>query len=226
MQKHTFKIVGSILLIVGALVFLYRAMTPSAPIIEQRPFEALGQVAAGEAQKFIGSSGGRVALIVRDTRHYPNPHMDYICVAFIKACAQKKIQIVSTNLLKIDPLSPPRVPIGDYQELFIKLKEKDVIVSFMGPPVLTNPDDRSRFSDKGPKVVALCLDPIPKQVNLKYLFSENLLHTAIINRPAPDGALPKGGNLRAWFDHFYQILTPANLNDLPASSEIASYRAL
>jgi hypothetical protein len=136
------------------------------------------------------------------------------------------LPVISTNRLKIDPLSATRVPLGDYVDLFTKLTEKDVIVSFMGPPMLTTPDDRKKFPDKGPKVVALCLDPIPKQVNLKSLFAEELLHSAIISRPAPDVALPKGGNPRAWFDHFYQVLTRTNLNELPISTEIASLRPL
>jgi hypothetical protein len=223
MQKNSFKIVGSILVIIGTIVFLCLSMTPGAPIIDKRPFEALGQVAAEEAQAYIGKSGGRIALILRDTRLYPNPQMDAMRAAFIKTCAQKDTVIIATNLVKVDPLNSPRVPLGDYQELFIKLTEKDVIVSFMGPPVLTSVEDRQRFPVKGPKVVALCLDPIPRQVNLKSLFSQNLLHTAIINRAAPDAGLPKGGTSRAWFDHFYQILTSSNLGDMPASLEFTGY---
>jgi glucosamine 6-phosphate synthetase-like amidotransferase/phosphosugar isomerase protein len=39
-------------------------MSPSAPILEHRPYEALGQVAAEEAQKLIGNRG-RIALITQ-----------------------------------------------------------------------------------------------------------------------------------------------------------------
>ncbi|HEX2972005.1 MAG TPA: hypothetical protein VHP11_06710 [Tepidisphaeraceae bacterium] len=221
MQTSKFKIIGATLVILGAVVFLYLSMSPSAPIVEHRPFEALGQVAAEEAQKLIGNRG-RIALITRDTDLYPNPQMDYICDAFYKAAAQMKLTLVSTNRLKIDPLNATRVPLGDYQALFMKLSERDVIVSLMGPPPVTSPEDRAKIPEKRPKVVALCLGTIPRQINLRALFAQNLLHTAIINRPNPETALPKSGDPHAWFDHFYEIMTPSNQNDLPASTEIAS----
>jgi len=217
MQRTTIKTIGATLVIVGAVVFLYFTMTPSAPIINPKPFEALGQTAAEEAHKWIGN-GGRVALISRDTRLFPSPHMDYMRGAFLKYLRQLKISVLATNLLKEDPLRAARVPPADYQELLQKLTDKDVIVSFLGPPILS-PEQKKKLPEKGPKVVALCTGSVPRQVNLKELFAENLLQTAIISRPNPETVLPKNGNLRTWFDHFYLIVTSANLNDLPGPAD-------
>lgn len=216
MQKDTIKTLGATLVILGAVCFLYVAMTPWFPRFNRKPFEALGQTAAEEAQKLTGN-GGRVVLISRDTTVFPNPHLACIQAAFLNSLQKARISVLATNLLKEDPLRPARVPPNDFMELLSKLTEKDVIVSFLGPPLLTA-EQRKKLPEKGAKVMALCTGELPRQVNLKELFTDNLLHAAIISRANPEVILPKNGNLRTWFDHFYQVVTPANLNDLPAET--------
>ena len=96
-----------------------------------------------------------------------------------------------------------------------KTGEADVIVSFLGPPVFTDAQV-ARLGGKRPKLVAFCTGAMPDQVDLPRVFEQKLLHVAIISRASPTTAGPEPANLRAWFDRMYQVITPANLAELPS----------
>src|SRR5205823_6481476 len=66
MREDRIKIAAAIITMAGSLLFLYFSSHESAPKLEMRPHEALGQVLAEEAAKLVGS-GGRITLITRDT---------------------------------------------------------------------------------------------------------------------------------------------------------------
>jgi hypothetical protein len=213
MQAEKIKTILASLVILAAVAFIYFSMTPRPPSVESNPHEALGQAVAKEAVNLLGS-GGRVTLVVRDTRVFPNPATDYQVAAFRETLRKAKVSIAATNLIKLDPLRLPRVAPGDFLEIIKRTQEGDVIASFLGPPVISA-KEKAQLGDKRPRIVAVCTGPMPRQINLQELFAQNLLHAAVISLPSPDPALPKTENLQIWFDHFFQLVTPANLNDLP-----------
>jgi len=210
------KIVGAVavVIILAALGSLYITLIGLGPGINSRPHEALGQAMAEEAVKLLGP-GGRVLLIRRDTRLFPNPATDVQMRAFHRELRKTGANIAATNVVKIDPLRLVSVPAGDYFQLLKKATESDVVVSFLGPPVF-DPSQTSKLGDKRPKIVALCSGDMPRQIDLKRAFGEKLLHAAILSRQnAGESSAPTGGdNPVAWFNQFFVVATPANFAEL------------
>jgi hypothetical protein len=200
----------------GALSFLFYSVYGLGPHFDLRPHEALGQTVAGEALKLLGP-GGRVILVTRDLALFKNPPVKAQVGSFCQALKKGGGTVGVTNHIKIDPLRLVSVPPGDFFLILKKASEPDVIVSFLGPPVL-NPEQVSKLEEKRPKVVALCTGAMPRQVNLKRLFDDKLLHVAVISRTPLAANAPEFGSVQACFDHWYALVTPANLDDLPANA--------
>jgi hypothetical protein len=178
---------------VGALLFLFFSLYEFPPRVNPKPHEALGQIVAQEAVKLLGP-GGRVTLITRDTSVFKNPAIDLQIKSFsqtIKTLGGSVGQLIS---IKVDPLRIMSVPPGDFFQILKKASDADVIVSFLGPPV--------------------CSGAMPKQVNLKDIFEEKLLHVAVVSRRTASTAPPTSETTQGWFDHLYVLVTPANLSEL------------
>ena len=213
MQARQIKIVFSLLVIAAAgAVLCFRYFGPM-PRVEPRPHAALGEALAEQAGKLLGQ-GGRVTLIAPDTDAFHYPAAEMQLKAFHKALLRAGHKVAATNLIKLDPLRVVRVPPGDFAEILRKQSEADVVVSLMGPPVMS-PEQKARVGSKRPKVIAICSGDMPRQINLPALFADNLLHAAVVSRPRL-GAPPASDTPSAWFDHFFQWITPQNQADLPA----------
>ncbi len=214
MQAERTKTAFATLAIVGALAYLFFAMKPNPPLGDRKPHEALGQVVAEEACKLVGS-GGKIFVITRDTSVLKNPAIDFQMRAFAKAVAKTKNVIASTNLIKLEPLYLPRVqPPSVFVELIRRAQPADVIVSFLGPPLIPE-EERARLGEKRPKIIAMCSGPMPRMINLKTIFAQDLLHLAIVSRSNPEAKPPKSDDPRLFFDQYYQLITQSNLNELP-----------
>ncbi len=200
-------------MMVASAGLLFFSFHKAPPNVDARPQEGVGQVLEEEAAKLLGS-GGRVTVITWDLSTSKNPTAEIQMKSFYQAVRKANLILASTNAIKLDPLRLIRVPSGDFLELLKKQSESDVIVSFLGPPVLSA-EQRSKLGEKKSRVVALCSGGLPWQIDLKELFAQNLLQAAITSRPAPAPDPPQSSNPRDWFDHFYQVITAANLAVLP-----------
>src|ERR1043166_5533161 len=209
MSTERAKTIAGCIMILGSLLVLYFSWGEASPRVEGRPHEALGQVLAEEAAKVLGS-GGRLTLVARDTAAIKNPSADFQARGFHQAIEKAKLTVSATNAIRLDPLRLVRVPPGDFVDLIRRQSENDVIASLLGPPVL-NSEQRARLGEKAPHIVAVCSGELPRQVNLRELFAQNLLQVAIISRPKPGPAPVTSNNPRDWFDPFYQVITSSNL---------------
>lgn len=210
MPVRQVKIVFSLLAIIASSgLLLYRYFQPIQKM-EPRPHLALGEALAERTVTLLGS-GGRITLIVPDTVTFKYPGAELQLKAFHRALRRAGLSVAVTNVIRLDPLRPPRVPPGD--EVFRKQSDADVVVSLMGPPSLTA-EQKARLGEKRPKVIAVCSGDMSRQINLKALFADNLLQAAIISRPKP-GPPPASENLAPWFDQYFQWITPQNVSDLP-----------
>lgn len=207
------------LVILGAAAFLFAYLHPSPPRPEVALHEGIGQVLAEEAAKLM-RPGGTVTLIARDAALFDCPAAEYQMQGFLRTAAKARLKVGTTNWIKLDPLRLVRVPPGDFLVALLRQREGGVVVSLLGPPLLST-EQRAQLGESRPKVVAFCSGDVPRHVNLRELFDLGLLHVAIISRPSPPLTKPDSKNPRAWFDHYYQVITPANLAGLPEPSVAA-----
>jgi hypothetical protein len=212
------RIVGTVAVVVtlAALGSLYVALIGLPPRVDVRPHEALGGAMALETRKLLGS-GGRIHLIRRDTALYPNPAADAQVRAFQRELQKAGASVATITVIKKDPLSLMSVPPGDFYRILEKASEGDVIALFMGPPTLTA-DQLAKLGIKRPKVVAVCSGDMPRQVDLRRSFEQNLVEAAILSRRDVPSVLPASDSLQAWFDHFFVVARQANLTELLPSS--------
>lgn len=197
-----------------AWISIYLSVWGLPPRLDARPHEALGRIVAEEALKLRGPEG-KLRLICRDTVRFKSPATAAQLRGFHSVCQANGAVVAATNSLKIDPLRLMNVPGLDYLQILKASSEADVVVSFLGPPVL-NSDQLVRLPEKRPKVVAVCSGAMPSQVNLKRIFDDKLLHLAVISRPDITTNGPASDTPRSWFDHLYTLITPASLSELPA----------
>jgi len=196
---------------VGVLYFSFWYVP--GPAVNRAPALGLGQSVARETVKLL-SGKGRVFLIHRDSAAFKNPIAETQVKGFQAALAEAGQKIAVTNLLRVDPLRVASVPPGDFFELLRRTTEADVVVSFLGPPDLTQ-DQAEALKTSHARVVAVCSGNLPQQMNLKTLFERQLLHVAIISRTLPQRSLPENATPQAWFEMLYEVVRPANLGDLP-----------
>ena len=199
------------LAIIAAWAVIYFSLYPLPPPLDRGPHRALGQVLAQEALK-LRQPGGRVFLITRDTTMFKSPAFEAQAEGFRQTLKKARVEIAATRLQKVDPLRVLGVPPGDYLDLLSKTNDKDVIVSLLGPPVL-EAGQIAKLDSNRARVLAVCSGAMPRQIDLKRLFDEQLLHAAVISRSEP-AASPAPGPTGE-FDRFFKLITPANLTDLP-----------
>ena len=203
MQMQKVKTGLSLATIVASMAVLLFHFFQLPPKIDPRPHIGIGNVLAEQAAKALGT-GGRIILVAPDTATFRWPGPEVQLKALFSALRKRNLAVAVTNVIKLDPGRLVRVNADDFMNLLRKQSEADVVVSLLGPP-LPNADQKARLPAKRPRVIAVCAGDMPKQINLSALFDDNLLHVAIVSRPAPAVGLPETDDPQTWFDHFYQV---------------------
>ena len=212
MTQNKIKALLAMVFMVGAFVWLYLFFNPLTPGIDHQPHEALGEVLAQETIKFLGA-GGKVIIIDRDTLTFPNPASDTQLKRFEQVLKKGGVKTPTLHLLKMNPIGLMMVPPGDFFEIIKKAGEADVIVSFLGPPMLSD-EQIAKLGNKRPKIVAVCSGEMPARINLKQMFDEKLLRAAVLTRKNPP-ARSAGSGPRDHFEQWFWLATPANVAELP-----------
>lgn len=212
MTQNKIKAVLAMLAIGGAFAWLYLFYNPLTPGIDHQPHEALGEVLAQETIKLLGT-GGKVIIISRDTHTFPNPASDTQLKRFEQVLKKGGVKAGTLHLLKMNPIGLMMVPPGDFLEIIKKGSDADVIVSFLGPPVLSD-EQIAKLGNKRPKIIAVCSGEMPARINLKQMFDEKLLRAAVLSRKNPP-ARSAGSSSRDHFEQWFWLATPANVAELP-----------
>jgi hypothetical protein len=158
--------------------------------------------------------GGQIMVITRDTDAFQNPASDFLLAGFERELRQAHAGINTLQRLQTDPLRLVEVPSGDFQNWIHHAAAGDVIVSFMGPPLLT-PEQRRQLGEIQPAVMAFCPGNWPERVDLRPLFAAGLLRAAVVARPNPTRAASNSGQ----FDQNFTVVTQANVDDFMAAAE-------
>jgi len=183
------------------------------PRLERSPHQATGRVIAEEALKLL-KSGGEIVVIGRDTTAFKNPASDVQMASFRQTISRAQAKINAVHTLQVDPLRPVEVPSGDFFELLRKTPPQDVIVSFMGPPLLSEAQ-RLQLGEVKPRVIAFCSGSIPQQIDLRSLFEQGLLQTAIVSKRNVAVSTQSVSGYRQCFDRCFTIITSENVSMLP-----------
>ena len=185
-----------------------------APGLNAEPHRAAGAELARQTLSLL-KPGGEIMVITRDTATFPNPAADVLLDSFQRELRQGHVNIGSIQRLQVDPLRLIEVPSGDFQNWIHHAASGDVIVSFMGPPLLTS-EQRRQLGEITPAVLAFCPGSWPDQIDFRPLFADGLLRAAILSRDDQHPASTKPKNRQAWFDQNFTVVTKANVEEFVA----------
>jgi hypothetical protein len=205
--------------IVATWGWLYVFLHPRPPAIDRRPHEAMGEVLAAEAAKVL-EPGARLLVIARDPEPFHVPASAAQMDGFMRALKNAGKSVSTIHKYQQDPLRLVNVPPGDFFELLRRGQPNDVIVSFLGPPVLDHAQ-LAKLGDKRPRILAVCAGAMPAQVDLKKIFDQKLLFAAVVSRQdAPRRA--SAGSKQSAFEQMFKVITAANLSELAPSAVAAN----
>ena len=197
--------------ILAASVWLYSFFSPHVPALDRRPRQAAGDRLAREAVRRL-EPGARLIVLARDSKPSKVEANEVQMDAFLGALKKAGQSVAVTHRLRLDPLRPPAVTAGDFIALLKSGQENDVIVSFLGPPVLSD-EQAAALSGQRPQVIALCPRGSAEVFDLKRPFQQKLLAgAAVLRLNAP--VKFAGANQEEAFNHLFAWITPANLADL------------
>lgn len=218
-QSKTIRSIAVVVLILSSAV-LGVTLFPPGPSFDPAPHRALGVAAAEEILKLQAGAGGRILLIDRDPNLF---HQSRAIAAHLRALhetlARSGQRIAVTNFIKTDPNRLLAAPPGEFFELLRRTKSIDVVVSFLGPPML-KAEQAQLLKGEQARVLAFCPGNVPRQSDLAQLFRLRVVQAAIVDQPHP---VTKGGENempRATFDRLYRIVTSENAAELGATTTV------
>lgn len=213
------KVIGTaagVVALGSALALVFTLSAGFGPHLDAAPYEAVGRVLARQTLGFL-KPGGHVTVITRDTVSFQNPATDYQLASFRRELAKTGAKLDSVQALQIDPLRPMTVPAGDFFQWIKNASTGDVLVSFMGPPVLSE-TQLAQLGDVKPAIVAFCSGSVRDQVDLRALFSLGLLRAAVVSKRSAAVRIRPAGSERELFDRQFVEVTTANIGALSAVS--------
>lgn len=195
------------LILLGSLAALILTLRGGSPPNHSAIQESIGQNLAREAVKHLGP-GRRLTVLARDTTIFPQPAADQVLASFIREAGRAGATVTGVQRFEVDPLRPAQVPSGDFLELIRHSAPGDVIVSLLGPPLLSEEQRTQLPAVPGCRIVALCAGPFPDAAGLRQLAAQNLLHAAITDRPSTRGTPPSKSRGRETFEELYALFQP------------------
>ena len=174
------------------------------PPVDRKLHSEIGRALAKEALS-LSRPGGQIIVITRDTEAFHQPALDILLKSFRKEVSQAGEITVATQSIQLDPLRPVEIPPGDFYELIRRSTADRVIVSLLGPPVLTG-EQRVALGRVKPKIIAFCSGNPAETLDLRELFNAGLLHVALINRRASSGTGDTHPNSSSTFDRLYTVV--------------------
>lgn len=204
MSHRRFIEVIAVLSGLAAAVALLLTLWELPPRTDRALHTALGKAIARETLK-LARPGGRITVITRNTSEFQQPALDLMLRSLRRELADGGATVV-VQAIQLDPLRPVEVPAGDFYDLIRRAAADQVIVSLLGPPMLTE-EQWGKLGPVKPKIVAFYPGNVAETIDLRRLFDAGLLHVAVVNRaPAPgQGAKPA----RAFDDLYTVVRAPA-----------------
>lgn len=216
-RKAAAAILFTILAVVTGLVSFASLPAP----VDKKLHAEIGGALATEAAGLL-RPGGKITVISRDTETFPQPALDILLKNFTRHIGKETP--VATLLIQVDPLRPASVPPGDFFELLRKSKPEDVIISLLGPPMLSD-QQRLVLGGVRPKIVALCSGAMAGNLDLRTLFDAGLVHAAVVGRTFTVATTEAARRVPRNFETLYQTYTSKELATLPVSAARALFNS-
>lgn len=194
----------SLLCALAAWIAFFITLCELPPRTDRGLHAAIGKTLALEAIRLMGP-GGSIVLITRDTETFPQPAISVLTASFERAIRRAGARLADRHEIQLDPLRPVEAPPGDFFELIRRAAPGNVIVSLMGPPVLTE-EQQTKLGVIRPKIVAFCAGNLAEIVDFNQLFEAGLLHAAVISRspgPSAGAATTRGSSA---YDRLYTLI--------------------
>lgn len=198
------RITTAIFLIVAAWATAVAVLVPFPPVADSTLPSAAGKAIAGQTIS-LAKPGSPVFILTPDTQEFPRPAFDVLCRSLEKELRSAHVPISGVRKFELDPLRPVEVPAGDFLEMLRRAPSNTVIVSLLGPPLLSD-GQRKEVGKAHPRVVAFCSGSTPTRADLAELCEEGFLDAAVVAiQPAQLGAKPE-----PLFSNRYEVLTSTN----------------
>lgn len=149
---------------------------PASP--DRARHAALGRTLAQEALRLL-KPGTPLVLIAHDTQEFKHPEAASLLRGFESTLREAGVAITTRHSVEVDPLRALEVPSGDFFEILRKMSAGGVVVSFLGPPILS-PEQRARLGEVRCAVVAFCPGATPRRTNLRALLESGLVTSALV----------------------------------------------
>ncbi len=211
MGKSRLITIVSVAAIAGSLLALFLTFGAYPPGTDATVPREVGRSLAEAATKLL-PPGGRITVLARDTSTFPQPAAAATLEALLGEIRKAGATVASVEVMQVDPLRPLQVSPDDFYQLLRRAKANDVIVSLMGPPLLSD-EQRQTLGEVKPQIVAFCPGNLPNYIDLRLLAERHLLHAAVLGRPLPSKAAPP---LAETFDNLYSRASAADLAKLPS----------
>jgi hypothetical protein len=190
--------------IIGSLAVLALVTFRLPPNSDRSLHESIGAALAKQTLA-VASPQSHITVITRDTDAFPQPTIDSLMRGFQKELGRAGVKLGSIQRLQLDPLRPSEVPPGDFYERIRRGTTEQVVVSFLGPPLLSA-EQWTRIGRVKPRIIAFCPGPISRTVDLQQLMAAGYLHGAIVSRPPGRGVQP--AKSKRGFDDLYIAWSP------------------
>jgi hypothetical protein len=211
MQNNKAIGVAAGLATLGASAMVWFSTREFPPRFNPKPHEAAGKALAQQSLDWV-KPGGQIIVIARDTTTFKQPAAEILLASFTKTIRSAGAANLVVRSMQVDPLRPVVAPAGDFADLIRKAPEGSVIVSLMGPPLLTE-EQRSQLGEIKPKIIAFCPGTMIDGAGLRQLFEQRLLNAAVVSKRSPV-ASASPNSPEAWFEEYFVTVTASNLGDL------------
>ena len=211
-DSKTIQIIAALVTVGAVAAMVITERGGFAPSLNAAPHRAAGAELARQALSLM-KPGGQIMVITRDTMAFQNPASDFLLEGFQRELRRAHAGIGEIQRLQVDPLRLIEVPSGDFQNWIHHAAAGDVIVSFMGPPLLTS-EQRRQLGEIQPAIVAFCPGGWPDWVDFRSLFAQGLLRAAIVSRCDQHSTAVNSQK----FDQNFTVITAANVDEFMATS--------
>lgn len=219
-DNKVIQTVAVVVSISAVVAMMLTARGGLAPSLNPEPHRTAGAELARQALSLL-KPGGQISVLTRDTAIFPNPATDVLLDSFQHELRKAHVSISGKQKLEVDPLRRLEVPSGDFQGWIHHANGGDVIVSFLGPPMLSAAQ-RLQLGDIKPAIVAFCPGNWPEQVDFRRLFGDGLLSAAIVTRYGQAAGAIKPISRPTRFEENFAVVTKANVDEFVAAAEKSS----